>query len=183
MGSIFSSETTKNVVSSSQEPDSDIIAGAPLTTSPQSYKSSDKEGENDATDGEFINHGQLHFEQIRAQWLQPKTAKKNENDQKTETQNKQENNEENENDKTDENENKMENNGLMTDTMSWYDVDDEELPKVYKHFFESTDFEQPIPLESMIEVMRKLWMQEEQAGYEYTQASQANTALSLERLQ
>ena len=191
MGSIFSDTGTKNAVSSSHEPQSDIDADSPVT-SPQSHKSNHNEANSDSED-EFINHGQLHFEQTRSQWLTPHPKTEQGNDDKrenveaqTERQNKEnsignndtKNNDSNKNENKNQNENK---NDL--DLLGWYDIDDEQLPQVYKHFFEETNFERAIPLESMIEVMRKLWFQEEQAGYEFTQASQANSALSLDRLQ
>ena len=148
---------------------------------------------NDETiDKEFINHGNTHFNKIRSQWL---NGTLNNNDTNTQSKDGEispidnetiETNETNDND-IDMTKNKTNLSNIINDNniefTQWYDIEDDNLNKIYKDLFDLKNFEKPIPLGSMIEIVRKLWMQEEQAGYEYTDATQMTSAMNLDRLQ
>lgn len=100
-------------------------------------------------ENDFVNHGVLHYNKVRAQWR------------------------------------RKPNDGLKSsnDSESWEPalIDDDEMDELYRCIAEEVPFEQAVPLETITEIMNKIWKHEQMMGYEISKHHGAH-ALALDRL-
>ena len=61
-------------------------------------------------------------------------------------------------------------------------IDDDEMDELYQRIASETPFEQPVPLETITEIMNKIWKHEQMMGYEISSKHGGAQVLALDRL-
>ena len=103
---------------------------------------------------EFVNYGLLNYQKIRNEW-----TKCNDN-------------------KDEDEKNEIENNDIWERMI----IDDEEQEEIINCIVEEKPFPYNVPLETMMEIMNKIWKHEKLMGYEITSKHHANHAMALDQL-